>query len=89
MTAFLADLAGRYVAREATGKPGQTQDLVIHYMSPGMTGPFLTTAEVLRMDHHSVLTRVRVVDQGNDHGLMAVVLNSVRLSDSTKAGVSI
>lgn len=89
MTAFLADLAGIYAAREATGKPGQTQDLVIHYMSPGITGPFITTAEVLRMDRHSVLTRVRVVDQGNDHGLMAVVLNSVRLSDATNASVSI
>lgn len=81
MTAFLADLAGQYAAREATGKPGQTRDLVIHYMSPGMTGPFLTTAEVLRIDHHSVLTRIRVLDQGNNHRLMAVVLNSVRLSD--------
>jgi uncharacterized protein (TIGR00369 family) len=82
MTAFLADLAGQYTAREATGKPGQTRDLVINYMSPGITGPFQTTAEVLRMDHHSVLTRVRVIDQGNEHRLMAVVLNSVRLSDA-------
>jgi len=81
MTAFLADLAGQYIAREATGKPGQTRDLVINYMSPGITGPFQTTAEVLRMDPHSVLTRVRVTDQGNAHRLMAVVLNSVRLSD--------
>ena len=81
MTAFLADLAGQYAAREATGKPGQTRDLVINYMSPGIAGPFQTTAEVLRMDHHSVLTRVRVIDQGNKHRLMAIVLNSVRLSD--------
>ncbi|MBW1865664.1 MAG: hotdog fold thioesterase [Deltaproteobacteria bacterium] len=81
MTAFLADLAGQYAAREATGKSGQTRDLVIHYMSPGVTGPFQTTAEVLRMDHHSALTRIRVVDQGNDYRLMAVVLNSVKLSD--------
>jgi len=81
MTAFLADLAGQYIAREATGKPGQTRDLVINYMSPGITGPFQTMAEVLRMDHGSVLTRVRVIDQGNKHRLMAVVLNSVRLSD--------
>jgi len=80
MTAFLADLAGQSVACEATGKPGQTRDLVIHYMSPGITGPFLTAAEVLRMDQHSALTRIRVVDQGNDHRLMAVVLNTVRLS---------
>jgi len=81
MTAFLADLAGQYAAREATGKPGQTRDLVINYMSPGIAGPFQTTAEVLRMDPHSVLTRVRVIDQGNKHRLMAIVLNSVRLSD--------
>jgi uncharacterized protein (TIGR00369 family) len=81
MTAFLADLAGQYIAREATGKPGQTRDLVVNYMSPGITGPFQTAAEVLRMDHHSVLTRVRVIDQGNEHRLVAVVLNSVRLSD--------
>ncbi len=81
MTAFLADLAGQYAAREATGKSGQTRDLVIHYMSPGVTGPFQTTTEVLRMDHHSALTRIHVVDQGNDYRLMAVVLNSVTLSD--------
>ena len=80
MTAFLADLAGQYVACEGTGKPGQTRDLVIHYMSPGIKGPFQTVAEVLRMDQHSALTRIRVVDQGNDHRLMAVVLNSVNLS---------
>ena len=80
MTAFLADLAGQYVVCRGAGKPGQTRDLVIHYMSPGITGPFQTTAEVLRMDQHSALTRIRVVDQGNDHRLMAVVLNTVRLS---------
>lgn len=80
MTALLADLAGISAARETTGKHGQTQDLVIHYMSPGITGPFETTAEVLRMDKHSALTRIRVVDQGNDHGLMAVVMNTVCLS---------
>lgn len=81
MTAFLADLAGQYVAQEATGRNGQTQDLLIHYMSPGITGPFQTTAEVLRMDHRFVLTRVHVIDQGNKHRLMAVVFNSVRLSN--------
>ncbi len=82
MTAFLADLAGQYAARESTGKNGQTRDLVIHYMSPGIKGPFQTTAEVLRTDSQSVLTRIRVVDQGNDQRLMAVVLNSVRLPDA-------
>jgi len=80
MTAFLADLAGQFVACEATGKPGQTRDLVIHYMSPGIAGPFLSAADVLRVDQHSALTRIRVVDQGNDSRLMAVVLNTVRLS---------
>jgi uncharacterized protein (TIGR00369 family) len=81
MTALLADLAGQHAAGEATGKPGQTRDLIIHYMSPGITGPFQTTTEVLRKDHHSALTRVRVVDQGSNHRLMAVVFNSVQLSD--------
>ena len=80
MTALLADLAGQYLVCKGTGKPGQTRDLVIHYMSPGITGPFQTTADVLRMDEHSALTRIRVVDQGNDHRLMAVVLNTVCLS---------
>ena len=80
MTAFLADLAGQHIACEETGKSGQTRDLVIHYMSPGIKGPFQTTAEVLRMDQHSALVRIHVVDQGNDHRLMAVVLNTIRFS---------
>lgn len=79
MTAFLADLAGQYIVCEGTGRLGQTRDLVIHYMSPGITGPFQTTAEVLRMDQQSALTRIHVVDQGNDHRLMAVVMNTVAL----------
>lgn len=83
MTAFLADLAGQYVASESRGKPGQTRDLVVHYMSPGLTGPFQTTAELLRMDHHSALTRTRVVDEGNDHRLMAVVLSTVGFSSDS------
>lgn len=77
MTAFLGELAGQYVACDSKQKPGQTRDLVIHYMSPGITGPFQTTAEVLRMGHHSALTRTRVVDQGNQQRLMAVVLSTV------------
>jgi len=81
MTAFLADLAGQYAAREATRKPAKTRDLIVNYMSPGITGPFETRADVLRMEDHDVLTRVRVVDRGNDHRLMAVVFNSVQLSD--------
>ena len=79
MTAFLAELAGQYIVCDSTGKPGQTSDLVIHYMSPGITGPFETMAEVLRMDRRSALTRIHVVDQGNDHRLMAVVMNTVGL----------
>ena len=81
MTALLADLAGRHAACHTTGKTGETRDLVIHYMSPGIKGPFQTTADVLRMDRHSALSRIRVLDQGNDHRLMAVVLNGVKLSD--------
>ena len=37
--------------------------------------------EVMRMDHHSALTRIRVLDQGNEDRLMAVVMNSVDISD--------
>jgi uncharacterized protein (TIGR00369 family) len=82
MTAFLADLAGQYVASEGRECPGQTRDLVIHYMSPGIAGPFQTTADVLRMDRHDALTRIHVVDQGLDQRLMAMVLNSVGLSNA-------
>jgi uncharacterized protein (TIGR00369 family) len=81
MTAFLADLAGQSLAGTQAGTPGQTRDLIVHYMSPGMTGPFQTTAEVLRMDRHSALTRIRVLDRGMDDRLMAVVMNSVDISD--------
>ena len=82
MTAFLADLAGQYVASHGRKYPGQTRDLVIHFMSPGITGPFQTTADVLRMDRHAALTRIHVVDQGSDQRLMAMVLNSVGLSNA-------
>lgn len=81
MTALIADLAGQYAAREVTGKYGLTRDLVIHYVSPGVIGPFVTTTELLRVDHSSALARIHVIDQGQDHKLMAVVLNSVKLSD--------
>jgi uncharacterized protein (TIGR00369 family) len=82
MTAFLADLAGQYVARKGREYPAQTRDLVIHYMSPGIAGPFQTTADVLRMDRHAALTRIHVVDQGVDQRLMAMVLNTVGFSDA-------
>jgi uncharacterized protein (TIGR00369 family) len=79
MTAFLADLAGQYVASEGREHSGQTRDLVIHYMAPGIAGPFQTEADVLRMDPHAALTRIHVLDQGIDQRLMAIVLNNVGL----------
>lgn len=83
MTAFLADLAGQYVASEGRECPAQTRDLVIHYMAPGIEGPFRTEADVLRMDRHAALTRIHVLDEGVDQRLMAIVLNNVGLPNES------
>ncbi len=80
ITAILTDLAGQGAARKATGKKMITSDLDIHYLSQGKTGPFQTRTNVLRQTDSNVLTRVELIDQGADHRLLAVVMNTATLA---------
>jgi len=77
ITALLAEIAGEHAAGAATGDVWQTQDLSIHYMSPGTVGPFQSKAEVLRVDRRSALVRVHVIDHGDHDRLMAIGFNSL------------
>ena len=73
--ALLGDLAGQVAARAATGKPMVTSDLTIHYLSQGRTGPFRTKAAIRRKGENTALTRVELFDCGDNHRLIAVIIN--------------
>jgi len=74
--ALLADLAGQLTLSKMTGKTWQTRDLSIHYMTPGIKGPFETTAKLMRSDKHNALIRIDVLDRGDNNRLMAVIFNT-------------
>jgi len=79
MIAILADVAGEVAARNATGKPFTTSDLVIHYLSQGKQGPFRTRTRVLRTTDDTALTRVEVIDRGVEDRVIAVAMNTAVL----------
>jgi uncharacterized protein (TIGR00369 family) len=79
IVAILADVAGQYAARTATGKPLITSDLLIYYVSQGKVGPFRTKAEVLRKKDSTALTRIEVIDSGADDRLLTVAMNTATL----------
>jgi len=81
MVATMADVAGQYAARKATGKPLLTTDLEVHYLEQGKVGPFRTKTMVLRTTEDTALTRIEVIDRGADDRLMAVVMNTATLDD--------
>ncbi len=74
--AFLGDLAGQMTTSTACGGSWQTRDLIIHYMTPGIKGPFATRTEVLRSDNQHALMRIEVLDRGDDDRLMAIIFNA-------------
>ncbi len=74
--AFLADLAGQLALSTTHGRDWQTRDLTIHYMTPGIKGPFETTSEILRADNHGAVMRIKVHDRGDKDRLMAVIFTS-------------
>jgi acyl-coenzyme A thioesterase PaaI-like protein len=81
MVAVLGDAAGQLAARAAAGKPFITSDLLIHYLSQGKLGPFITRARVLRLTEDTALTRVEVTDRGANDRLITVVMNTATLDD--------
>jgi len=74
--AFLADLAGPLALSADHGNSWQTRDLTIHYMTPGIKGPFETAAVTIRSDSHNALMRIEVLDRGDENRLMAVIFNA-------------
>ena len=73
--AFMADLAGSMALTTCRGIAWQTRDLTIHYMTPGIIGPFETKTEILRSDSQHALVRIEVLDRGDDDRLMAVIFS--------------
>jgi acyl-coenzyme A thioesterase PaaI-like protein len=53
------------------GRPARTVDLHLHYLALGKTGPFQVRAEVLRNTPHQVVSRLALVDTGDNDRLLA------------------
>jgi acyl-coenzyme A thioesterase PaaI-like protein len=80
-TAVAADAAARHAVAAATGVDPDAliaTDLVVHFVSPGRTGPVRARGEVLggRADDH--LVRVLVADEGADDRTIVVAVATVR-----------
>jgi acyl-coenzyme A thioesterase PaaI-like protein len=80
-SAIAADAAARHAVAEAIGvEPSSlvVTDLVLHFVSPGRTGPVRARGEVLggRADDH--LVRVLVADEGADDRTIVVAVATVR-----------
>jgi len=73
---ILAEVAGECAGQAVSSKPLLTRNLRIQYLSQGRVGPFRTRARVLYESGDSVLTRVEVVDCGDDNRLVAIALNT-------------
>ncbi|MFN0092515.1 MAG: hypothetical protein ACKVWR_19955 [Acidimicrobiales bacterium] len=54
------------------GRPCRTTDLHLHYLALGKTGPFQVRAEVLRKAAHEVVSRLALVDTGDEDRLLAL-----------------
>lgn len=78
MIALLADVAGASAARAAGDRRLTTSDLVLHYLSPGRFGPFITQAQVMRADKAAVLSRIEIMDTGEKDRVIAVAMNNCR-----------
>jgi len=86
MIAMMADTAGQSAARAATGMRLTTVDLILHYLSPGRFGPFITDTQMLRSNNASALSRVEVKDAGDDHRTIAVAMNMASPAGSPSKG---
>lgn len=76
MMALMADVAGTSAARAKSGRGLTTRDLVLHYLSPGRVGPITTRAQVLRSNEASVLSRIEIMDAGDDDRVIAMAMNT-------------
>ena len=83
--AFMVDTAARGVvvgSPEPAPTPGViVTDLVIHYMSPGRTGPVIATAEVIGMRGRDALVRIEARDRGAEDRLMTLAVATVHALD--------
>lgn len=64
--------AASWAGEAITGRPHHTTDLHLHYLALGKDGPFQARAEILRSSAGSVVSRVALVDSGNDDRVLAL-----------------
>jgi uncharacterized protein (TIGR00369 family) len=73
--ALLADVAGQTAARRATGKAYVTNDLAIRFLNPGKTGPFQTRLAILRQSEETFLSRIKIIDMGEEDRIKGIAKN--------------
>jgi uncharacterized protein (TIGR00369 family) len=73
--ALLADEAGQLLARQEAQAEWVTQDLALHYLALGKSGPLETRARLLNRNRESALVRVEILDRGEgDRRVLAATL---------------
>ncbi len=68
----LLERAAAYAAERALGRPARTVDLHFSYIAQARVSPFRVSAEPLRVDPGGVLSRVQLVDTGQENRVAAV-----------------
>jgi acyl-coenzyme A thioesterase PaaI-like protein len=63
---------GSWAGEQELGRPCRTVDLHLHYLALGKHGPFRARAEVLRRTAGQVVSRVDLVDTGNEARVLAL-----------------
>ncbi len=70
--ALALERAASWAAEPVFGARVRTTDLHLHYLALGRRGPFEARAETLRVGPGSVVSRVALVDTGDDDRLLAL-----------------
>lgn len=72
VVALALERATSWAGQNRLGRACRTTDLHLHYLALGKDGPFQARAEVLRTSPHSVVSRIALVDTGDDNRLLAL-----------------
>jgi len=70
--ALTLERATSWAGQTVLGGPCRTTDLHLHFLALGRTGPFQARTEILRVVGSTVVSRVALVDTGDDDRLLAL-----------------
>ena len=79
--AVLVDAMATHLGSITTGLPMRCLSAEIHYLSQAKSGPFRVEGELLRADKHSVTSRVRIIDVGNNDRLLDIATATAKAID--------